>query len=43
MMFATGHYTALKYLITESSITNNTWLGKIMEHIGVPLKIVQNK
>src|SRR5687768_10916768 len=43
MLFTIGHHHAMKYLTTTNIVNNSTWQGQIMEKIGVPIRIIQNK
>ena len=43
MMFASGYHQAATQLADKSNITNSTWQGRLMEKIGVPIQIIQNK
>ena len=43
MLFTTGYQQSLISISEQCSITNDTWHGQILEKIGVPIQIVQNK
>jgi len=43
MLFTTGYQQALIQMADQCSIPNNTWQGKILEKMGVPVQIIQNK
>ena len=43
MLFTTEYKQAMIALTEKCSITNDTWQGKILEKLGVSVKVVQNK
>jgi hypothetical protein len=43
MMFTVGYHQALQCAASKSGICNDIWQGKLMEKVGVPIQIVQNK
>ena len=43
MLFTTGYEQAIIALTEKCSIGNDTWQGKILEKLEVPVKLVQNK
>ena len=43
MLFTTEYEQAMIALTEKCSITNDTWQGKILEKLEVPVKVVQNK